>query len=246
MLAVPVPPEIHRRFEERFGLRLVVAYGLSEAVPILVSSYDDPPPPGYSGKPNPLFEVQLFDEQDDLVAPGEVGEIVCRPREPHVMFEGYYNNPEATVAMYRNLWFHTGDLGRANGQGFIEFIDRKKDYMRRRGENISSFEVERAIMLHPAVAEVAVHGVESVFSEDDVKACVVLQEGCSVSAVELMDHCVANMPYFAVPRYIEFMRDLPKNPVGRVLKYQLREQPLGADTWDREVAGYEVRRAHRD
>lgn len=98
-------------------------------------------------------------------------------------------------------------------------------------------------MLHPAVAEVAVHAVESAFSEDDVKACVVLKEGCSLSPLQLMDHCVANMPYFAVPRYIEFMSELPKNPVGRVLKYQLREQPPGPDTWDREVAGYEVRRS---
>lgn len=243
MLAVPVPADIHRAFEERFGLRLVVAYGLSEAVPILVSSHDDPPPPGYSGKPNPLFDVQLFDEHDNTIPVGEVGEIVCRPREPHVMFEGYFDNPAATAAMFKNLWFHTGDLGRANDQGFIEFVDRKKDYLRRRGENISSFEVERAIMLHPAVAEVAVHAVESVFSEDDVKACVVLKEGQSLSPVELMDHCVANMPYFAVPRYLEFMSELPKNPVGRVLKYQLRERPAGPGSWDREVAGYEVRRS---
>ncbi len=242
MLAVPVPADIHRRFEERFGLRLVVAYGLSEAVPILVSSFDDPPPPGYSGKPNPLFDVQLVDEADNPVPPGTVGEIVCRPREPHVMFEGYFNNPEATLAVFRNLWFHTGDLGRADDQGFVEFVDRKKDYLRRRGENISSFEVEQAIMLHSAVAEVAVHAVESDFSEDDVKACVVLQDGHALDPVELMDHCVANMPYFAVPRYLEFMDELPKNPVGRVLKYQLRERPGGPDTWDREVAGYEVRR----
>jgi crotonobetaine/carnitine-CoA ligase len=245
MLCVPVPAGIHRQFEERFGLRLVVAYGLSEATPVLVSSWDDPPPPGSSGKANPLFEVKLFDEDDAEVPTGEVGEIACRPLEPHAMFEGYYEDPAATMRMWRNLWFHTGDLGRADQDGFITFVDRKKDYLRRRGENISSFEVEQAIMAHPSVAEAAVHSVASEFSEDDVKACVTLKEGADLAARELMDHCVRNIPYFAVPRYLEIMEDFPRNPVGRVLKYVLRERGVTPSTWDREAEGYEVPRLDR-
>jgi carnitine-CoA ligase len=121
-------------------------------------------------------------------------------------------------------------------------VDRKKDYMRRRGENISSFELDAAIMLHPKVAEAATHAVASEFSEDDVKACVVLKPGEQADAVEIIEHCVQNMPSFAVPRYIEFLDELPKNPVGRILKYKLRERGVTEQTWDREAVGYEVRR----
>ena len=159
------------------------------------------------------------------------------------MFEGYYRNPEATLSMWRNLWFHTGDLGRMDAEGNLAFVDRKKDYLRRRGENVSSFELEQAIMLHPKVAEVAVHAVPSEVAEDDVKACIVVRPGASLDPVELMDHCVANIPYFAVPRYVEVFDTLPKNPVGRVLKYQLRERGVTPSTWDRDQAGYVVPRS---
>jgi crotonobetaine/carnitine-CoA ligase len=240
VIAAPVPADLHERWEKRFGVRFVVAYGLSEAVPITVSSLDAPSPPGYSGRANPLFDVRLFDDGDQEVAPGEVGEIVCRPLEPHVMFEGYWRNPDATVAMWRNLWFHTGDLGRMDADGNLAFVDRKKDYLRRRGENISSFELEQAIMAHPKVAEVAVHAVASDLGEDEVKACVVARPGEELDTLDLMDHCVANIPYFAVPRYLELMPALPKNPVGRVLKYELRDRGVTEATWDRDAAGYVV------
>jgi len=230
MLCAPVPKDIHQAFERRFGLDIVTAYGLSEAVPILLSC---PTPPGFAGRPSPLFDVRLFDEDDHEVPAGEVGEIVCRPLEPHVMFEGYFNNPEATVQMWKDLWFHTGDLGRANGDGYIQFVDRKKDYLRRRGENISSFEAEQAIMTYPKVADVAVHAVASDIGEDEVKACIVLKPGEVVDFDEVIAHCVENMPYFAVPRYIEFLEELPRNPVGRVLKYTLRDRGITADTFDR-------------
>jgi crotonobetaine/carnitine-CoA ligase len=245
MMCVPVPPDIHRKFEERFGVRLVVAYGLSEAVPVLVSSWDDPPPPGSAGKANPLFDVKLFDDEEREVPVGEVGEIACRPLEPHVMFEGYYENPAATVSVWRNMWFHTGDLGRMDEQGFIYFLDRKKDYLRRRGENISSFEVEQTIMAHPAIAEAAVHAVPSEFAEDDVKACILLKDSAEVGYREIMDHCVQNIPYFAVPRYIEILDDFPRNPAGKVLKYVLRERGVTEATWDQEAENYEIPRRDR-
>jgi carnitine-CoA ligase len=246
IFAVPMPADLHRAFEERFGLRIIVSYALSEACPLLLSSIDDPPPPGYSGRPNPLFDVMLFDSEDREVPVGEVGEFVCRPREPHVMFEGYYGNAEATVASWRNLWFHTGDLGRQGPAGYFEFVDRKKDYLRRRGENISSFEVERAVLRHPAVAEAAVHAVPSDVAEDDVKLCIVLQPAVtSLDFDHLLDHCAANIPYFAVPRYVEILPELPKNPSGRVLKYELRDRGITNDTWDREAAGYQIKRVDR-
>ena len=230
MLCAPVPTDIHQPFEERFGLSIVTAYGLSEAVPILLSK---PTPPGFAGRPSPVFDVRLFDDEEQEVPVGEVGEIVCRPREPHVMFEGYFGNPDATVSMWKNLWFHTGDLGRANQDGYIAFVDRKKDYLRRRGENVSSYEAEQAIRAHPSVADAAVFGVPSEIGEDDVMACVVLKPGETLTHEDVLTHCIHNMPYFAVPRYIEFLDELPRNPVGRVLKHELRSRGVTPGTFDR-------------
>jgi crotonobetaine/carnitine-CoA ligase len=157
------------------------------------------------------------------------------------MFEGYHHNADATVAQRRNGWFHTGDFGRIDVDGILWFVDRKKDAMRRRGENISSFEVEQSVLKHPAVADVAAHAVPSEFGEDDVKICVVLraQEDGVVSEPvtheALFEHCAETMPRFAVPRYIELVEDLPRNAVGRVLKYVLRERGVTPQTWDREA-----------
>lgn len=240
LIGAPVPKEIHRGIEERYGLRICMFYGLTEAAPLIIGGLDQELTPGASGRVNPRYEVRVFDDEDREVPVGEAGEVVCRPLEPQVMFSGYYRNAEATLAQFRDLWFHTGDLGRFDADGNFYFVDRKKDAMRRRGENISSFEVERAVMIHPGVAECAAHAVASDFSEDDVMICVVLKPGVELTAQELMDHCVANMPYFAVPRYVEFFSELPKNPVGRVLKYELRRRGVTDGTWDREAAGYQV------
>ena len=140
--------------------------------------------------------------------------------------------------MLRNLWFHTGDLGRLDEDGFLYFVDRKKDYLRRRGENISSFEMERTFIAHEAIKDVAVHAVASDQGEDDVKVTAVLQQGATVTEEELCRWSVDQVPYFAVPRYIEFRADLPRNPVGRVLKYELRDDGVTEATWDREAAGF--------
>jgi crotonobetaine/carnitine-CoA ligase len=242
MLAAPIPAELHRAIEERYGLTITVMYGLSESAPLIFSSVDAPPVPGSSGTVNESFDVRLFDDNEAEVPVGEVGEVVCRPLEPHVMFDGYYRNEPATVAAFRNLWFHTGDLGRFDEHGNFFFVDRKKDAMRRRGENISSYEVERAVLLHPDVAEVAAHAVPSEFSEDDVKICVILRPGASPTHEAVMAHCVANMPAFATPRYIEFVDDLPRSPVGRVLKYELRQRGNTDATWEREEVGDVVAR----
>jgi carnitine-CoA ligase len=218
-----------------------------------------------------LFDVRIFDDEDAEVPEGQPGEIVCRPRARHVMFEGYHRNPAATVAQWRNGWFHTGDFGRIDTSGNLFFVDRKKDAMRRRGENISSFEVEQSVQRHPAVAEVAAHAVPSAVGEDDVKICVVLRApedvvlrapedvvlrapeddvlrapgdrvlSDQVTAEELLQHCIERMPSFAVPRYIELVDDLPRNAVGRVLKYVLRERGVTPETWDREHSALALR-----
>ena len=237
--AAPMPPDTDRAWRERFGCKTFSAgYGLTEASLISMLDAGEPNRPGAAGKPNlHEFDVRLVDDDDVEVAPGEVGEIVCRPNGPNLMFAGYWNRPDATVEATRNLWFHTGDLGRVDEDGFIYFVDRKKDALRRRGENISSFEMEKVLFGHAAVSDAAVHAVPSPIGEDDVKVTVVLQDGATVSEEELCRWVAERVPYFAIPRYVEFRADLPRNPVGRVLKYQLRDEGVTDHTWDREAAG---------
>ena len=238
--AAPMPPDIDRIWQDRFGCTTFSAgYGLTEASLISVLDAGEPNAVGAAGKPNAHdFDVRLVDDYDVEVAVGEIGEIVCRPQRPNLMFAGYWRRPEATVEVLRNLWFHTGDLGRLDDDGFLFFVDRKKDYLRRRGENISSFEMERTFHGHPAIKDVAVHSVPSEQGEDEVKVTVVLQSDAQVSEEELCAWSVERVPYFAVPRYIEFRDDLPRNPVGRVLKYELRDDGVTKTTWDREAAGF--------
>jgi crotonobetaine/carnitine-CoA ligase len=241
LAGAPIPAELHDRIQQRYGCGIVTMYGMTEAFPLAVWNVTDDAVPGSAGRVSTLFDVRIFDDDDAEVAVGEPGEIVCRSRAPHVMFEGYHRNAEATVAQWRNGWFHTGDFGRIDADGVLWFVDRKKDAMRRRGENISSFEVEQSVLKHPAVADVAAHAVPSEFGEDDVKICIVLrapEDGVvrePVTHEALYEHCVERMPRFAVPRYIEIVDDLPRNAVGRVLKYVLRERGVTPQTWDREA-----------
>jgi crotonobetaine/carnitine-CoA ligase len=191
-------------------------------------------PDGSCGRRNDTLEVRVFDEDDGECPPGVPGEIVVRPMKPHVMFDGSWNRPGESFELACNYWHHTGDLGMFDEDGFFYFVDRKKDYIRRRGENISSFEVEVALTAHDEVDEVAVVGVVSDLTEDDVKAVVVRAPGSSLTAGELLDWAGDRVPVFALPRYVEFRSELPKNAVGRVLKYRLREDGVPPGTWDRD------------
>lgn len=242
LAGAPIPPELHHAIEKRYGCRTMTMYGMTEAFPLTVMGVADEPVPGSAGKPNPLFDVRIFGDDDTEVEAGQPGEIVCRPLQPHVMFEGYFGKPEATAAQMGNLWFHTGDLARMDEDRNLFFVDRKKDALRRRGENISSFELERSIMGHPAVAEASVYGVPSEFAEDDVMVALVLRPDAEFDHIEFMDFCVERVPFFAVPRYVEVVDDLPRNAVGRILKFRLRERGVTESTWDREKAGYKVSR----
>jgi crotonobetaine/carnitine-CoA ligase len=242
-LVAPMPPAIHRGFEQRFDVSVLQLYAQSEAYPLMVAPGSAPAPPGSSGKPNPLFTVKLFDDNDAEVTSENVGEVVARPNAPHVMFSGYFKDPEGTVAVWRDGWLHTGDLGRFDGQGYFYFVDRKKDYLRRRGENISSFEVEQGARQYNQVADVAIIAAASDLTEDDVVACVVPAGDQPFDHVGFFNHCAATMPYFAVPRYVWVVPDLPRNAVGRVEKYKLRDMLKCADLasveglWDAPAHG---------
>jgi crotonobetaine/carnitine-CoA ligase len=239
MGAAPLPVEVDRVLKERFRIQTFSgAYGVTEAS--LVSWQ----PPGTVNRPNAAgvineeyFDTRIFDDDDREVPRGWTGEIVLRPKRPHVMFEGYWGRPEATIEASRNWWYHTGDVGRIDADGYLYFVDRKADYLRRRGENISSFEIERVLMSQGALADVAVHAVPSELTEDELKLTATVKEGVRVSEVEIFRWCVDQLPYFALPRYIELRDELPRSPVGRVLKRQLREDGVTASTWDAEAAG---------
>lgn len=238
----PFPPELQQVWRDRFQPKYVrgpAGYGLTECALVTSVGLEGERPPTASGRHNDYFDVIIVDDDDREVAAGEAGEILIRPRRPHVMFEGYWRRPAETMKVLRNFWFHTGDIGKFDEDGWFYFLDRKKDYLRRRGENISSMEVEGVLGMHPAIQEVAVHAVLADL-EDDVKATIVLVEGVSLSEEELCRWSAENLPYFAVPRFIEFRETLPKNPVGRVLKYELRDQGVTEATWDREKSGLEL------
>lgn len=242
VFGVPISPQVRKIWKERFGTQIVSSwsYGQTESIRLTAVALDETPPELCAGRAVDEYELMIFDSDDQPVPEGTVGQIVIRPREANVMFEGYWKRPEATAAVWKNLWMHTGDLGKIV-DGYLYFADRAKDYLRSRGENISSFEVERAFMAHHAIAEIAVHAVGLQTGEDEIKVTAVLREGVPISEQDLCMWALENLPHFAVPRYIEFRSELPKNPTGRVLKYQLRDEgPCAA--WDREAAGIQVRR----
>jgi crotonobetaine/carnitine-CoA ligase len=178
------------------------------------------------------------------VKQGEVGEICLRANEPWIAAQGYYKMPEATLKAYRNLWFHTGDRGYFDADGYLYFVDRKKDAIRRRGENISSWEVEQIISRHPAVEEVAIYPVRAEMAEDEVMATVVCRPGMSLAEADLVRFCQDNMAYFMVPRFVEIIGEMPKTMTQKVQKFRLQEmaQARLSEIWDREKAGIKVTR----
>lgn len=241
-LGTPFPAPLQEKWLARFGTPHMGAnsYGITEASVIVSLPHGIQPAPNSSGMRVDDFDVRIVDENDVELPPGVAGEVICRPSKPHVMFEGYWNRPEETLKIMRNLWLHTGDIGMFDQEGFFYFVDRKKDYLRRRGENISSYEMETTFRAHEAIEDVAVHAVLSALTEDDVKVTAVLKPGMTLTEVELCLWAVERLPYFAVPRYVEFREQLPRNPVGRILKYQLRDEGCTLTTWDREKSGLEL------
>jgi crotonobetaine/carnitine-CoA ligase len=203
-------------------LRVHDVYGMTEAEPILLPDPATPSPPGSCGRPNPDLDVAVLSRDGRPAAAGEVGEIACRPRVRHVLMNEYEGDPEATAHATAGGWFHSGDLGRVDEAGFFYFLDRVRHSIRRRGENISSWELEALVSEHPAVAEVCALGVPSPLGEEDVKVVVVPAPGESVDPAELRSWCEDRMAAFMVPSYVEVAAELPRAPTGKVLKEELR------------------------
>jgi crotonobetaine/carnitine-CoA ligase len=234
--SAPIPLEIHRSFEQRFGLKLFEGYGLTETGTMAIANPIDDVRPGAVGLPLEHNEIRLADENDDDVEPGEPGEILVRGRIPSSMMLSYFKEPEKTAEALRGGWFHTGDAGKQREDGYYVFLDRMKDTIRRRGENVSSFMIERAVLDHQQVLECAVFGVPSELSEEDVKVIAVLRPGAELEPQELIGWCTARMAGFMVPRYVEYRESLPKTETGRVQKFDLRGEGA-AGAWDRERDG---------
>jgi len=240
---VPTPKPIHQAFEDRFGVKLCEPYGSTDiGFATLNHLQDYKVGQGTCGKPIDTFDVTIFDDDDNELPPGKVGEIVVRPKKPYIMLLGYYNMPEVTVEAFRNFWFHTGDFGYRDEDGYFYFMGRKKDAIRRRGENISSQEVEEIIDQCPEVAKSAVIGVPSELGEEDVMAVIKLKKDAITTPEDILDFCQDKMAYFMLPRYIEFIDEFPLTPTNKIEKYKLKDKGLSANTWDREESGYKIKR----
>jgi crotonobetaine/carnitine-CoA ligase len=227
-------PAVLPLFEERFDVTLVEGtYGTTEIGLPTICSLEDRRQ-GVASRRNPNCEVKLVDDNGFEVGPNTQGEMLVRPLQPYCMMLEYYNMPEETVTAWRDLWYHTGDYLSVDEKGVYSFVDRKKDALNRRGENISSFEVERGVASHEAVLQSAAVAVKSDLGGDEVLVCVVCKPGQQLNAEELIAHCEDRMARFMVPRYVRFMDELPKTPTERVRKHLLRDEGITPDTWDRE------------
>lgn len=235
-LAPATPAWLFEAFRERFGVQLVEGYGSTETNCPIAPERPGDARPGYMGPVRADFAARVVDEEDQQVPDGTAGELVLRHEEPFAFATGYYRMPERTLQAWRNLWFHTGDRVVREPDGWYRFIDRSKDAIRRRGENISSWEVEQVLIEHHAVQAAAAFPVPSELGEDEVMAAIVLQPGARLSPEELIAHCQPRLAYFAIPRYIEFLSELPLTENGKVRKQLLRARGVTAATWDREAA----------
>lgn len=226
------PTELWPAFEQRFGLEILEIYGLTETATFCIGSPPDAIRVGKLGQPVSWSHVQVQRADGTEAAPGEAGEIMIRAKQPDTLFRGYYKNDDATAKAMASGWFASGDRGRRDGDGYFVFIDRMKDAIRRRGENISSYEVERAVSSHPAVAESAAVGVPADLGEEEVMAVVVPQEGAHLDPADLVAFCEERIATFMVPRYVLVRDELPKTATQRVQKFVLRAAGV-AGAWDR-------------
>jgi crotonobetaine/carnitine-CoA ligase len=244
IMASPFPAKIAEDFERRFKLRGIETWGMTEVTIPIWQPYDEPLHIGCCGRlREEHFELRIVDPDTDAeMAPGEIGEFVLRARAPWTMMQGYLHMPEVTIETWRNLWFHTGDLGYRDEQGYVYFVDRAKERIRRRAENISSYEIEAAARPHPAVADCAAVGVPSEFEgDDDIMLFVIGAEGSELDPVDLVGFLATRVPHFMVPRYVRVVSEVPRTPTGKVQKAQLRARGVDEETWDRKTAGVSLR-----
>ncbi|GAA5125881.1 AMP-binding protein [Pseudonocardia adelaidensis] len=230
-MLVPFPNDYHEEFEGRFGCRITELYGSTDTgIPLGVPHGERHP--GSCGVPAPGWQAALVDEHDEPVAADVSGELVTRPLEPFVGQLGYWRQPDNTWEAHRNCWFHTGDLLAQDADGWFHFVDRVKDAMRVSGENVSAFEVEQVLLAHPRVAEAAVYAVPSEMGEDDIMAAVVVEGPEPLEPAELIEFVAPRLAYFAVPRFVEILSELPKTSTEKVRKGALRARGRSASTWD--------------
>jgi carnitine-CoA ligase len=227
---IPIPDELHRATETRFGLQLAHCYGSTEAT-IVSWMHKEPRVFGSAGTVLPEYEVMIADSDDRPLPAGEAGQICVRPRDPFTMFSGYYRDPLRTVDSWRNLWFHTGDRGRFDDAGNLWFVDRMGEGIRRLGEFISSYEVEQVLNAHPDIQTAAVFGVPSELIEEEVMAVIVPRPGARLHPQDVRTYCAGKLPRHAVPRYIQFRASIPMTATGKVEKYRLKTEGVcvGAD-----------------
>jgi crotonobetaine/carnitine-CoA ligase len=239
VLMAPMP-EDPQAFMDRYGWRICTVFNMTEISSPVASGWTLGPK-GSAGKVRAGYQVRIVDEFDEEVPPGALGEIVVRSDKPWVLMAGYWKNPEATVQAWRNQWFHTGDAGRYDDEGWYYYVDRLKDAMRVSGENVSSMEVEAVVLESPDVVEAAAVGVPSDLGEEDIKLYVV-PAGDDFDAVRLMDFLEPRLPRFMMPRYVVAVPEVPKTPTEKVRKHVLRGRPLESDAWDRVAQGYVIPR----
>ncbi len=228
-------------FRERFGTDVYTLFNMTEISTPLLSAAN-PDKPGICGRPRPGVEVRLVDAHDCPVADGTVGQLVVRTAQPWAMTHGYHNNPVATAEAWRNGWFHTGDAFLRDADGDFTFVDRMKDAIRRRGENISSYEIEVELLAHPDIREAAAVPVPSEYTEDEVMVVVAPVSGRVLAPADIVAHLRDRVPHYMVPRYVRIVDALPKTPTEKVQKHVLRGQGITPDTWDRAQAGIVIRR----
>ncbi len=241
MLGGEAPMALFEDIEKRFGVTLIEGYGMSEiGIPLMNTLRVRKP--ATCGRPLPDYAAKVVDDMGMEVEPYTPGELLVRHLKPHCMLLEYYNMLEKTIEAWRDLWFHTGDFLYYDEDGYFHFVDRKKDALRRRGENISSYEVEKVINAHPAVLESAAVAAISEMGEDEVMVCLRLKTGEKLEPEELMAYCEGQMAPFMIPRYVRYVDELPKTPTERIEKFRLREAGITRDTWDREKAGYKLKK----
>jgi carnitine-CoA ligase len=233
--------ELAQQFRQRFGCDIYTHFNMTEiSMPLRTTRNAEAI--GSCGRPRPGVELRIVDANDCEVEASAIGELVVRTESPWAMNHGYNNNAEATVRAWRNGWFHTGDAFRVDARGEYFFVDRLKDAIRRRGENISSFEIECEVSAHPLIREVAAFALPSSEGEDDVAVAIALCDGAALDPIELIAFLVPRMAHFMIPRYVRFVDELPKTPTQKVQKNILRELGLSGTVWDREQAGIKVQR----
>jgi len=228
-------------FERRFGLTIIELYGMTECGCTTLMNPPDRIRIGSIGTPLGFVEADVVDDDDHPVPPNTRGELVVRPRAPFTMFSGYLNQPGKTVEAWRNLWFHTGDYVTRDADGYYYFVDRKKDVIRRRGENLAPYDVETVLNRHPAIFESVVVGVPSPLGEEDVKAFVQLKPSTTADPRELFLFCAENLPFFMVPQYIEFIDEIPKTANQKAQRFALRGR-TGGRVYDRDQLGVALRK----